>query len=483
MFTSVPTSLEEPDAGRGRRLEDRVAKPLRPTVKWQRCGKPFECADVAVPLDHRRPRGRKIKLALIRLPAPERADRIGSLVVNPGGPGGSGVEFVRYGAVETVPAEVRARFDVVGFDPRGVNKSAGVACGDAPQEFLASDFIPDSASDLDTVLAAAQDVASECAAANPDLLPHMSTADVSRDLDLIRRALGDRQLTYLGFSYGSTIGLTYAEQFPNKIRAMVLDGPVDPALDGLSLARDQAGVLEDTLKEFFRVCPRDDACRGFATDLSLKRFDSLLQRLAEQPAPAYRFPGRTLHPAEAQVAAASLLKDRGTGWPLLAAGIATADSGDGSLLLAVAESTMYEQRGRRQWLAPLLSVNCLDIPSPSPAEYPGAVEELSRRSRHFGALMLLLSSPCAFWDVPPRRVPAVVEAPEAPPTVVIGTTGDPTTPYHWAKAVAKQLENARLMTRDGEGHTAFGKRNVCTDRTVGRYLVDLTLPVPGTSCG
>ena len=483
LFSQVPTSLE--DEGVDRVVQDSAPKAqrLRPTLRWKSCGGRFDCARLPVPLVHDRPGGEKIDLALIRLPAPAKADRIGSLVVNPGGPGGSGVDFVRYSAVETVPAEVRARFDIVGFDPRGVSRSSGLECGDEPQRFLSGDFFPDGAGDLDAVLASARSLADACAAQNATMLPHMSTADVSRDLDLIRRAVGDSQLTYLGFSYGSTIGLTYAQQFPERLRAMVLDGPVDPAIDGRRRAMDQATVLEKTLREFFRTCPRDDECRGYAERLSLRRFDDLLARLESSPVPAFRFPGRTLRPAEALMATAALLKDRGTGWPLLAAGIAMADQGDGSLLLGVAESSVSETTGRRQWLAPLLAVNCLDIPAPAVAEYPEAVDELSRRSDHFGPLMLLLASPCAYWSEPPQREPAVVEAADAPPSLIVGTTGDPTTPYGWAQNVAANLRAGRLITREGDTHTAFGRRNVCTDRSVSRYLVDLVLPPPDTSCG
>lgn len=481
--SQVPMSLEEPNVVGGGRRGQPVAqdKPLKPTVKWRKCGGRFDCAEVRVPLDHGRPRGKKIKVALIRLPAPKKAKRIGSLVVNPGGPGGSGVDFVRHAAVETIPAEVRARFDIVGFDPRGVGKSAGIDCGGAPQEFLSRNFIPDGAAQLSEVLAAADAVASACAVDNAELLPHMATANVARDLDVIRGAVGDHRLTYLGFSYGSTIGLAYAERFPSRLRAMVLDGPVDPAIDGLQRARDQAGVLETTLKEFFTHCPKEPACRGYARRLSLRRYDALIAGL--QANPASTLSGRPLHAAEALVATAALLKDRGIGWPTLAAGIASAEGGDGSILLSVADSTMADGAGRQQWLAPLLAVNCLDIRPPDPADYPGAVEELKRKSRHFGALMLLLHSPCAYWRIPTQRQPAIVRAPKAPPAVVIGTTGDPTTPYHWAESVAKHLHGSLLLTRDGAGHTAFGRRNVCTDRSVSRYLVDAVLPAVGTSCG
>ena len=485
VFNPNPPVVVDPAAVRGAAgaTPAKRPKPLRPTVDWKRCGKDHQCARLAVPMDYSRPKGKKVKLALIRLPAPNPKRRIGSLIVNPGGPGGSGVDFVRFGALQSIPAEVRVRFDIVSFDPRGVARSDEISCADgAPQAFLANDLVPDSSVEVASLLRAAETLAESCGAAGGELLEHMATANVARDLDRIRRAVGDRQLTYLGYSYGTTIGLRYAEQFPRNIRALVLDGPVDPAQDGLQRARDQAVVLEKTLREFFRECPKRAACRGFAENLTLRRFNAMITRLETDAVPAYRFPGRQLRSSEALLATAMMLKDRGTGWPLLAAGLEMAEGGDGSLLLGVAESTMFQERGREQWLAPLLAVNCLDIPAPRPAEYAPAAAKLAKQSEHFGGLMLLLSSPCAFWPEEPQRQPEVVRAPKAPPMVVIGTTGDPTTPYQWAERVARNLRSARLVKRDGAGHTAFGKVNVCTDRTVTAYLVNLVLPADGQGC-
>ena len=486
IFNPNPPVVVDPDEVRRDESAEpaKRPKPLKPTVDWRGCGKRYDCATVKVPLNYDKPNGRNVKLALIRLPAPNPKRRIGSLIVNPGGPGGSGVDFVRYAALQSLPAEVRVRFDIVGFDPRGVGRSEEISCGaGAPQQFLAREFVTDSESDVASVLDAAETLAASCGANGGELLRHMSTVNVSRDLDRIRRAVGDRQLTYLGYSYGTTIGLTYAEQFPKRIRALVLDGPVDPAVDSLQRAKDQAGVLEDQLREFFKRCPERALCRGNTTQLSLKRFNRLLEGLESSPLPApYLGGGRSLRSAEALLATALLLKDRGTGWPLLAAGIGLAEQGDGSLLLAIAESTAYQEEGREQWLAPLLAVNCLDIPALDPSRYSSAAAELNNKSEHFGALMLLLSSPCSYWPVESDAEAKAVTAPDAPTAVVVGTTGDPTTPFHWAEKVSKNLKRARLLVRDGAGHTAFGKVNVCTDRAITAYLVDLVLPADRQGC-
>ena len=488
LFNQVPASLDPIDgeaAGGGAAQPQAAPKPLKPTVRWRKCGKPFECAKVRVPLDHDKPRRGSVELALIRLKAPSAKTRVGSLIVNPGGPGGSGVDFVRHGGVETIPAELRARFDIVGFDPRGVGKSNPVSCGAEPSRFLGQDMVPDAAAEVATILVGAQRLAAACAAASRNMLPHMSTAAVARDLDRIRRAVGDRQLTYLGYSYGSFIGTTYAELFPTKVRAMVLDGPVDPALNGYQRARDQAAVLERTLKTFFKECRRERECKRLAAGLTLKRFDGLIEQLNRQPLPATKLGhGRQLRSAEALLATALLLKEKGPGWQLLAAGLGMALDGDGSLLLAVADSSTGKTAAasQQEWLAPLLAVNCLDVPVPDPSEYAASAAELTKESAHFGGLMLLLSSACSYWHEPPQRRARPADAPKAPPIVVVGTTGDPTTPYEWATALASQLPSAALVTRDGASHTSFGGQNVCTDRHVIRYLSKLLVPPVGAGC-
>ncbi|MDQ3342365.1 MAG: alpha/beta hydrolase [Actinomycetota bacterium] len=237
-----------------------LARPGRSTLDWRRCGKPFECATLRVPLNHARPGGRKLGLAIIRLKAPVHDQRLGSLVVNPGGPGGSRVQFVRHGAVDVVPAELRAQFDIVGFDPRAVGTSAAVSCGGASEDLLSSDLHPDSPGEVAPLLTAARRLAGACGERNGPLLRRMSTEDVARDVDLLREALGDRQLTYLGYSYGTFIGATYASLFAKRTRALVLDGAVDPSLDAQQRARQQAEQLERTLDDFLAACDTEPTC-------------------------------------------------------------------------------------------------------------------------------------------------------------------------------------------------------------------------------
>ncbi|MBA3372813.1 MAG: alpha/beta fold hydrolase [Euzebyaceae bacterium] len=344
-------------------------RPGRSTLDWRRCGKPFECATLRVPLNHARPAGRKLGLAVIRLQAPVRDQRLGSLVVNPGGPGGSGVQFVRHGAIDAIPAELRAQFDIVGFDPRGVGRSAAVSCGGASNDLLSSDLSPDSPGEVAPLLAAARRLAQACGDRNGPLLHRMSTEDVARDLDLLREALGDRQLTYVGFSYGTFIGATYAQLFPQRTRALVLDGAVDPSLDAQQRARQQVQQLERTLGDFLDACDTEPTCPlGRRKGQSRDRFETLLAALKQAPLPVPGS-GRALQASELLVATAGLLKDRGPGWTSLGLGLRLASDGDGSLLLAVADRALG-QAGSGDWLGPLLAVNCLDVPAPRPQAYP-----------------------------------------------------------------------------------------------------------------
>ncbi len=480
------------DAGQGDALEDAppVEEPtptptLTPTVAWQPCeGQDrFECATVPVPLDHDDPDGDTIDIALIRLPAPAAARRIGSLVVNPGGPGASGVEFVREAGIDVMPAEVRARFDIVGFDPRGAGQSRPVTCASASREFIAHDLDPDDGSETSTVLAAAEAFASSCGTASGQLLPHVGTRNVAKDLDAIRLALGDHELTYLGYSYGTRIGAAYAEQFPENVRALVLDGAVDPSLDLVGYVRAEAQTIEDALEEFLSACVEEVRCELSEDQATLGAFDALMADLETRSLPApYLGPDRRLEPGRASLAVLGFLRNRST-WPMLYAALAMAFAGDGSILAAAFEPVADEAQSLTDDFAPLMAVNCRDVPGPTAQDLPSLAEELETVAPRFGPVSLFLHSPCAFWPVEAEGQARPVTAPGAPPIVVVGNKGDLVTPFAWSESLAAQLESGVLLTRDGDRHTAFGGENVCTDRAVIRYLIDLIPPDPTRACG
>lgn len=457
---------------------------LVPRVAWEPCEEPFECTSVSVPLDYDAPHGEEIELALIRLPAPAAARRIGSLLVNPGGPGVSGVDFVRHAAVETIPAELRARFDIVGFDPRGVGASHPVTCEAGSASFLSHDLAPDDAAEAATVLAAADAFAASCHATSGELLRHVGTADVVHDLDEIRTALGDARLTYVGYSYGTRIGVAYAERFPAHVRALVLDGAVDPTLDHVEAIRAQAVTLEGALEEFLTGCAADPTCplppdRATATSL-----DALLADLDGRALPAPQLgPDQQLAPGQAEVAVVAMLRDRET-WPLLQVALAAAWEGDGSWLAAPLTATVDPAGGELvDGMAALMAVNCVDIPVPPADDLPAVAADLATTAPRFGPVLAYLHAPCSSWPVPAVGTPQAVSAAGTPPIVVVGNRGDIVTPFAWSQSLAAQLDNGVLLTRDGDRHTAFGGDNVCTDRAVIRYLIDLIPPDPTRSCG
>jgi pimeloyl-ACP methyl ester carboxylesterase len=479
----VPTSLSEEAAPPVQQPteEPTEEQPLESTLEWEDCDDRFECSTLTVPVDHGDPDGPTLDLALIRLPAPPAAKRIGSLVLNPGGPGASGVDFVRYGAVDTIPAELRAKFDVVGFDPRGVGASSGIDCGgQAAQAFAES--MATSSDDVAAVLAAARGMAEACAANGGPILPHVSTDQVAADLDLLREALGDHRLTYVGYSYGTLIGALYADRYPDRVRALVLDGAVDPSLDIPTRARDKAATTERALAEFFDWCAAEVHCP--IGDDPAAVFEAVIEGLAARPLPTQL--GGELRYGAAVYVTWALLTDRGDGWPYLAAALGAAAEGDGTYLYAPFESMSGAQAQEEVdglELSALLAVNCLDVPAPNEDVYPRLVADLQEISPLFGSLAVVGWAPCTYWPAPAVGQSAPINAPDSPPLVVIGTVNDAITPYSWSQQLADQLTNATLFTRDGDSHTAFGGGNVCTDRAVMGYLLHGRLPADGATCG
>ena len=260
--------------------------PVQP-ARWGDCGGGFLCAKVPVPSDYDNPAAGYLNISMVQLPATDRASRIGSLFVNPGGPGASGVEFVRDAAASNLfPANLRKRFDIIGFDPRGVNSSTAIRCIDNLDGQAALDPSPDDAAELRALVDSAKAYAGECGKRNDATLPYLSTAAVAHDLDTLRAAVGDEKLSYLGFSYGTLIGSSYAEQFPDHIRAMALDGAVDPALDLEGLRGGQAKAFDDALLAFLKDCAARPSCAFNHGGKSVQAFDALMARIDAKPLPA-----------------------------------------------------------------------------------------------------------------------------------------------------------------------------------------------------
>ncbi len=452
-------------------------------VSWNDCGGGFQCGIVDVPRDYADPAGPTVRLALIRLPATDPAHRIGSLVLNPGGPGESGVDFVRQAAGTMFAKSILARFDIVGFDPRGVGSSTPIRCVDNLDHFIPEDATADTPAELADLESGAKTFASECGTRNADLLPYLSTENVARDLDEIRAALGDAKLTYLGFSYGTLIGEDYAALFPARIRAMTLDGVVDPALGEAAFRRDQAVAFEASLDAFLSDCSSRPSCPFYSRGLAASAFDSLMRRIDQHPIPSTRLGREPVGPTQAWDAVTESLYAQAA-WPVLAEALAEARNGDASLLLLLGDPL----RGRNpdgsysNLIDAYDAVTCLDWPAPrDPAAYTAMASAFTRVAPRVGRLFAFNDLPCAYWPVPPARTPGPVSAPGAPPIVLVGSTGDPATPYAWAQSVSRQLPSSVLVTRVGQGHTGY-LVSTCVAKAVDAYLLSLATPAPGLRC-
>jgi pimeloyl-ACP methyl ester carboxylesterase len=460
-----------------------AAAPIVKLARWSDCGGGFGCAEIRVPRDYAAPSDAYLNISLIRAAATKPAKRIGSLLINPGGPGSSGVEFVREG-ITVFPKELREQFDIVGFDPRGVNSSTAIRCIDNLDGHDALDPSPDDAAELNALVESAHAYADACGSRNDATLPYLSTDAVARDLDLIRAAVGDQQLNYLGFSYGTLIGAMYADRFPDHIRAMVLDGAIDPSLDLEAFRAGQAVGFEDALTHFIDDCAKRSACAFYEGGRTRKAFDALMASIDKDPIPALRLRDSRLVGAGLAWSAvlASLYSE--SSWPVLAIALQQAKDGDGSLMLAISDPFRGRKpNGSYSNLQDAYVANtCLDYPAPTDVKvYTGWATRLSRTAPHFNQLVAYNDLVCAFWPVPAQGTPRPVTATGAPPIVVVGTTGDPATPYAWAEALADQLESGVLVTHEGEGHTGYTS-SACVEKAVDAYLLKLTKPKNGLTC-
>ncbi|MGC5010154.1 alpha/beta hydrolase [Streptosporangium sp. DT93] len=453
------------------------------TLDWDGCGDDFECARLAVPLDHARPDGERIELSVVRLPASGR--RIGSLLINPGGPGGSGVQYAR--AARTVVSEaLRERFDIVGFDPRGVGESVPVRCLPSSEldAYVGLDGSPDSPQEVTALVEGSRRFAAGCRSRSARLLPHVGTADVARDMDMLRAAVGDSRLTYLGKSYGTQLGAFYADLFPDRVRALVLDGAVDVSLGPLEVGASQAHGFEVALDSFLSDCLRVTDC-PFTGSVASARAEvaGLLRRADAAPLANSTGDGRTVTQAWTVLGMIAPLYDR-QAWPTLRQALDRALRGDGTPLLRLADWLMdrREDGEYANQTEANLAVNCVDAPYPGdPAAYAAAARESVKRSPLFGAYVVWSALPCAYWPAKGEER-GRIDAPGAPPIMVVGTERDPATPYEWAEALASQLSSGVLVGFDGDGHTAYLSGSACVDRLVDDYLIDLAVPRDGIRC-
>ncbi|MEU0896916.1 alpha/beta hydrolase [Streptomyces massasporeus] len=460
---------------------------------WRGCGVPgFECATLKAPLDYAKPSSGDVRLALTRKKATGPGKRLGSLLVNPGGPGGSAIGYVQAYAGIGYPAEVRARYDMVAVDPRGVARSEPIKCLDGPgmDRYTQTDATPDDVKETDGLVAAHRTFAEGCGADAPRLLRHVSTVEAARDMDIVRAVLGDEKLNYVGASYGTFLGATYAGLFPDRAGRLVLDGAMDPSLPARRLNLEQTAGFETAFRSFAKDCVRQADCplggKGTSPDRVGENLRVFFAKLDTRPVPTGHADGRRLTESLATTGVIAAMYDEGS-WEQLREALTSAiKDNDGSGLLVLSDG--YYERDADGAYSNLMfanaAVNCLDLPASfdTPDEVSRALPEFEKASPVFGKGLAWAALNCAYWPVQATGEPHRIEAKGAAPIVVVGTTRDPATPYRWAKALAGQLSSARLLTYEGDGHTAYGRGSSCIDRTINAYLLRGTPPTDGKRC-
>ena len=451
-------------------------------LDWTPCGSNF-CARLTVPLDYAHPSGAQIQVAVLRVPA--NGPKIGDLIVNPGGPGGSGTQFAAEGALGFFGPALTEHYDIVGFDPRGVKDSSAINCGNTAQTDAAvsSDPQPSTPAEWAQANAITKTYLQRCKTLSGALAGHVSTVEAARDMDILRAALGQSKLDYYGASYGTFLGATYAGLFPHNVGRMVLDGAEDPALSSLQMTLQQADSMEVALRSYVADCVRQSCVLGTSVDAGVARVSALLRQVEASPMPTGT--ARPLTVALAMYALWAPLYVR-TNWPQLTDALTAAiTQGSGKLMLALADG--YLSRGPHGYLdnsmAAQNAVNCLDHDDYVPWQQVSALEpQFEKASPTFGRAFAAMATGCQFYPVQSRHRTSAIRAAGAPPIVVIGTTRDPVTPLAWARALTRQLASGVLVTRDGDGHTAYSEGNSCIDTMVDNYLVEGTVPRDGLAC-
>ena len=449
-------------------------------------GMRYDCASVAVPRDWTRPQGGEtFEIQMIRIRSERQSDRIGSLVLNPGGPGASGIDtavYLSYGRqLGGLPTTITDRFDIVGFDPRGVGRSDPVRCISAEDqdETFAADPDPVSQAQFDEVVALNKRVAEGCGKKYGDELPLFATEQAARDMDAIRAAVGDAKLTYLGYSYGTLLGATYAQLFPQHIRALVLDGAVNPKLGLVEANETQVKGFERAFKNFTTWCSRTPQQCPIAPDARGAVTDAMAK--AESSAVSGK-DGREATAGWILLAVVSSLYTE-SGWAALAKAVDTLQAGDAEGIFDLADQYAHRQPDGTysNLFDALMTVNCTDTDNAPTVEQIRQLQgEWRTKYPMFGPAQAVTMLPCTFW--PGKRDPYPVgPAVGAPPIVVVGTTGDPATPYENTAELAGMLGSGKVLTWEGEGHTAYPS-TACITNAVDGYLIDLRVPRQGLRC-
>ena len=461
-----------------------LAKFYKQDLAWSACGG-NQCAKLTVPIDYAHPEGDTIQLSLLKVPATEPSKRLGSLVVNPGGPGGSGVS---YAAAAQFTDKVRTAYDVVGFDPRGVGTSAPVKCLNDRQldTFLGGDPTPTNPTEEQALAASAKAFAESCKVNGGALLDHVSTIEAAKDMDVLRATLGETKLNYLGKSYGTFLGATYADLFPTKVGKFVLDGVIDPNLTSSQVNEGQAVGFETATRAYVQNCVDKGNCPlGNSVDSGMANLRGFLKQLDSKPLPLTDPYVKKLNEGWASLGVAGPMYDPSQ-WGALTDAFRQAFAGNGDPLMKLADD-YAERTSSGVYLGNLMqvifAVNCLDRSDVKVlTHYESEARTLTVEAPTWGPFLAWSTVPCGYWPVPANNAPKKITAAGSGPIVVVGTTRDPATPYKWAQGLASELQNGHLITYNGDGHTAYMRSNSCVDDAVDAYLVNGDVPPPGLKC-
>ncbi|PWJ27518.1 alpha/beta hydrolase family protein [Branchiibius hedensis] len=454
-------------------------------LDWQDCSG-VQCAKLKVPVDYANPTS-SIEIEVSKVPA--SGTKKGTLVVNPGGPGGSGYDYAA-AADQIVSGAVRSQFDVVGFDPRGVGRSAPITCVDDTKmdTWLGSDPTPNGTDGAQELLTQSKQFADSCKAKAGPLLAHVSTIDVAKDMDILRAALGEEKLDYLGKSYGTLIGSVYAGMFPSKVGRFILDGVVPPDITSEQMNLGQAKGFEQATRSYVSNCVAGGSCPlGSDVDSGMAKIRSFLNGLDANPLPVSGNGDVTKLTegwASYGIAEAMYSKDL---WPVLTDAFKSAFEGDGNPLMDLANQ--YAQRNADgsysgNLMQVINPVSCLDRGgSADLAATEKEAAEFAKQAPTWGPMLAWGSLVCGVWPYQPSKPLGKITAEGSGPILVIGTTRDPATPYAWSQQLAAELADGHLLTYDGDGHTAyFSQGSSCVDNTVDAYLINGTVPPEGKAC-
>jgi pimeloyl-ACP methyl ester carboxylesterase len=450
--------------------------PVAPIV-WIPCHGTQQCGSLTVPLDYAAPGGPTIDIAVERHLAQVPSQAIGSLIINPGGPGVSGIDDFS-NELSVLTPQLLDDFDIVTFDPRGVERSDPVTCGETSSVPTGTqpNPVPSNAAAQKTLIDGMRQFGADCEKASGVVLPYVGTVEVAQDLERLRIALGGSGLNYMGQSYGTLLGLTYAQMFPTHIRAMALDSVIDPGLSLADMTLGQAKGFEAELLSFFSWCA-STSCSWRPSGDPTAALLAQISHSITSAAPAGR--GRAAGPGEMYDALLDGLYSR-TGYAGLARALAADASGNGAPVVAMSDA--YNANGSTNGSDAGEAVDCLDHPAPAGlAAYNALAFEFATAAPVFGPLLAWGEAACWQWPVPPTRKVGPVQADGSPPILVIGTTQDPATPYAWAVNVAKELQHGDLLTRVGSDHVAYFYSS-CVRGYVENYLVNLATPPVGTTC-